>query len=64
MNIPQIRELLPTNLHESYNTKIALIGCGSASISWATFLSRIGYNEVHIFEKDNYGGGLITSEIP
>ena len=46
------------------NTKIALIGAGSASLSCAAFLGRLGYSEVHIFEKNDYSGGLVTNEIP
>ena len=46
------------------DTKIALIGAGSASLSCAAFLARLGYNNVHIYEKYNYGGGLVTREIP
>ena len=37
---------------------MALIGCGPASISCATFLARLGYTNVTIFEKENYIGGL------
>lgn len=44
--------------------KIALIGAGSASLSCASFLARLGYNNVHIYEKAAYAGGLVTSEIP
>lgn len=44
--------------------KIALIGCGPASLSCATFLSRLGYNDITIFEKENYLGGLSSAEIP
>jgi NADPH-dependent glutamate synthase beta subunit-like oxidoreductase len=46
MNIPQIRDpALPPldKLPPSYKAKIALIGCGPASISCATFLGRLGY---------------------
>lgn len=67
MKVPQIRnpdapplEKLP----ESYKTKIALIGCGPASISAATFLARMGYQDVTIYEKNEYTGGLSSSEIP
>ena len=42
-------------------TKIALIGAGSASVSCASFLARLGYENVHIFEKNNYSGGLVTN---
>uniref|UniRef100_A0AAQ5YAN8 Dihydropyrimidine dehydrogenase [NADP(+)] n=1 Tax=Amphiprion ocellaris TaxID=80972 RepID=A0AAQ5YAN8_AMPOC len=67
MGIPQIRnpELPPANeMPESYHSPIALIGCGPASISCASFLARLGYDNVTIFEKQKYTGGLSTSEIP
>uniref|UniRef100_A0A670YCN3 Dihydropyrimidine dehydrogenase [NADP(+)] n=1 Tax=Pseudonaja textilis TaxID=8673 RepID=A0A670YCN3_PSETE len=67
INIPQIRDpSLPSlqDLPESYRTKIALLGAGPASISCATFLARLGYSDITIFEKENYVGGLSTSEIP
>jgi len=55
---------VPSPLPESYKAKIGLIGCGPASISAATFLGRLGYNDVTIFEKEDYVGGLNTSELP
>ena len=61
MKIPQIRDpsLLPLeDLPESYKAKIALFGCGPASISCATFLARLGYSDLTIFEKQDYIGGL------
>ena len=65
MKVKQIRDPnlqpLPENVA---NTKIALIGAGSASLSCASFLARLGYNNVHIFEKADFAGGLVTSEIP
>lgn len=67
MNIPQIRNpsLPPVNeLPENYHAKIALIGCGPASISCASFLARLGYTDITIFEKQQYLGGLSASEIP
>jgi len=45
-------------------TKIALIGAGSASLSCAAFLGRLGYNDINIYEKHDYSGGLVTNEIP
>jgi dihydropyrimidine dehydrogenase (NADP+) len=65
MRVKQIRDpnLKPLD-HRVANTKIALIGAGSASLSCAAFLGRLGYNNVHIFEKYNYGGGLVSREIP
>ncbi|XP_068605222.1 dihydropyrimidine dehydrogenase [NADP(+)] [Brachionichthys hirsutus] len=67
MGIPQIRnpELPPANeMPESYHAPIALIGCGPASVSCASFLGRLGYDNITIFEKQKYIGGLSTSEIP
>lgn len=67
MNLPQIRDpSLPKleDLPESYSTKIALVGAGPSSISCATFLARLGYKNITIFEKNNTPGGLSSSEIP
>lgn len=67
MRIPQIRDPnLPSidQLPDSYKSKIALFGCGPASISCATFLARLGYSDITIFEKEEYIGGLSSSEIP
>ena len=61
MRIPQIRDpSLPSynELGPAYKSRIALLGCGPASISCATFLARLGYNDVTIFEKQEYIGGL------
>uniref|UniRef100_A0A673MLS6 Dihydropyrimidine dehydrogenase [NADP(+)] n=1 Tax=Sinocyclocheilus rhinocerous TaxID=307959 RepID=A0A673MLS6_9TELE len=67
MGVPQIRnpDLPPPHqIPESYHTKIALIGCGPASISCASFLARLGYDDITIFEKKRFIGGLSSSEIP
>jgi dihydropyrimidine dehydrogenase (NADP+) len=67
MGVKQIRDpSLPPleSLHPCYKTKIALIGCGPASISCASFLGRLGYQDVTVFEKEEYFGGLSTAEIP
>ncbi|XP_022247130.1 dihydropyrimidine dehydrogenase [NADP(+)]-like isoform X2 [Limulus polyphemus] len=67
MKIPQIRppEIPPPeDLPESYRAKVALVGCGPASISCASFLARLGYSKLIIFEKEEYHGGLSSSEIP
>lgn len=61
MKIPQIRDpSLPAlkDMPESYKAKIAFFGCGPASISCATFLARLGYTNLTIFEKQDYIGGL------
>mmetsp|Transcript_20053 Transcript_20053/g.32608 ORF Transcript_20053/g.32608 Transcript_20053/m.32608 type:complete len:1074 (-) Transcript_20053:234-3455(-) len=67
MNIPQIRDpsLPPVeSLPKSYKAKIALVGCGPASISCGTYLARLGYTDITIFERDAHIGGLSSSEIP
>nr|XP_005300991.1 dihydropyrimidine dehydrogenase [NADP(+)] isoform X4 [Chrysemys picta bellii] len=67
MNIPQIRSPSlppPAEIPEAYHAKIALFGAGPASISCASFLARLGYSNITIFEKQEYIGGLSTSEIP
>ena len=61
MRVSQIRDPdLPNALQlgESYHQKIALLGCGPASMSCATFLARLGYNNITIFEKWDFVGGL------
>ena len=40
------------------------MGCGPASISCATFLARLGYQDLTIYEKQDYVGGLSSAEIP
>ena len=65
MNIPQIRDpALPTDLPKSFAAKIALVGAGPASLSCATYLGRLGYSDVTIFEINEFAGGLSTTEIP
>lgn len=65
MGITQIRDpSLPKNLPPSYKKPIAIIGAGPASLSCATFLGRMGYDNVHIFEKSQVGGGIVSHEIP
>ncbi|EDV95106.1 dihydropyrimidine dehydrogenase [NADP(+)] [Drosophila grimshawi] len=44
--------------------KIALLGGGPASLSCATYLGRLGYNDITIYERRRYLGGLSSAEIP
>ncbi|XP_018015769.2 dihydropyrimidine dehydrogenase [NADP(+)] [Hyalella azteca] len=53
MNIPQT---LPATLPQPR--------CGPASISCATFLARLGYTSLTVYEREAWVGGLSTSEIP
>jgi dihydropyrimidine dehydrogenase (NADP+) len=67
MNIRQIRDpkLPPVEaLPASYRTKIAIVGAGPAGVSCGSFLGRLGYTNVTIFEKEKHHGGLSSSEIP
>lgn len=72
MNIIQILtpeiETLNSNasseLRQVLQKPIAIIGCGPSGISCATFLARLGYSNIHIFEKNKYAGGLSLTEIP
>ncbi|CDQ92526.1 unnamed protein product [Oncorhynchus mykiss] len=61
MGIPQVRNPAlppPDQMPNSFHSKIALIGCGPASISCASFLARLGYDDITIFEKQKWIGGL------
>lgn len=67
MNVKVIRdpEATPVDqLPDSYKARVAFIGCGPASISAATFLARLGYTNLTIFEKEEFHGGLSSTEIP
>nr|XP_037288557.1 dihydropyrimidine dehydrogenase [NADP(+)]-like isoform X3 [Rhipicephalus microplus] len=67
MRVPQIRSPdlpPPRELPASYKARIALVGCGPASMSCATFLARLGYSDIVIYEKQPYFGGLSSAEIP
>ena len=55
---------VPNPLPDSYKAKIALLGCGPASIACGTFLARLGYTDITVFEKEEFTGGLNASELP
>jgi ribulose 1,5-bisphosphate synthetase/thiazole synthase len=65
MKIPQILppDVIVDELGPGYRSKIALLGCGPASISCATFLARLGYSNLTIFEKNETIGGLRYASI-
>lgn len=58
-----ISAYMPRVPTEKNGFKIALIGAGPASLAVARDLLPLGY-EVHLFEKDPYGGGMMRSQIP
>jgi len=61
----QTHQIFQLNDVNSFSRQtIALLGCGPASMSCATFLARLGYNDITIFEKEEFFGGLNTSELP
>jgi dihydropyrimidine dehydrogenase (NADP+) len=58
---PEVRANPPANA----DAAIALVGAGPASVSAATFLARLGYRDVTIYEREaEFVGGLSSSEIP
>lgn len=63
MHVRQIRDP-KTPTPKRPDSKIMLFGGGPASLSCATFLGRLGYNNITIYEKEEYMGGLSTTEIP
>eukprot|EP00760_Papus_ankaliazontas_P027475 PhM_4_TR3356/c0_g1_i1/m.29092/K00207/DPYD; dihydropyrimidine dehydrogenase (NADP+) len=48
----------------SYDTPIAVVGSGPAGVSAATYLARLGYRNIDVYEAKPYAGGLSSSEIP
>ncbi len=59
MNIRQvISDEIIASRNAGHDSPIALIGCGPASISCASFLARLGYTDITIYEKDEFVGGL------
>lgn len=55
-----VRQIVPPNQKPLAvpNKKIALLGGGPASLSCATFLARLGYKDITVYEKRSYLGGL------
>ncbi|XP_026816889.1 dihydropyrimidine dehydrogenase [NADP(+)] [Rhopalosiphum maidis] len=43
---------------------IAVVGAGPAGLTCATYLNRLGYRRVTVYESGAYAGGLSASEIP
>lgn len=59
MNIRQIvSHEIESNRNSAHFKKIVLFGCGPSSISCATFLARLGYTNLTIYEKQSFVGGL------
>uniref|UniRef100_A0A182XLU9 Dihydropyrimidine dehydrogenase [NADP(+)] n=1 Tax=Anopheles quadriannulatus TaxID=34691 RepID=A0A182XLU9_ANOQN len=61
-----LRQIVPPGVAplKHPNKRIALLGGGPASLSCATFLGRLGYRDVTVYERRSYLGGLSSAEIP
>lgn len=57
MGVRQTRDPT-TSRPKNPNSKIVLLGAGPASLSCATFLGRLGYDNIIIYEKQTILGGL------
>ena len=62
-NKGDISEFMPRVPRQKNGKRIALIGAGPASLAVARDLLPLGY-EVHMFEQDALGGGMMRSQIP
>lgn len=58
MGVKQILNPDLKPLGKNAEVPIALMGGGPASLSCATFLARLGYKNLTIYEKREYYGGL------
>lgn len=54
---------LPRVPQQKNGKRVALLGAGPASLAVARDLLPHGY-EVHVFEKDPFGGGMMRTQIP
>jgi NADPH-dependent glutamate synthase beta subunit-like oxidoreductase/ferredoxin len=62
-NKGEIEHMLPPKAAKKNGKRVALVGAGPASLTVARDLLPLGY-EVHIFDGDPKGGGMIRSQIP
>lgn len=62
-NKGEIESMLPARAAKKNGKRIACIGAGPASLTVARDLLPLGY-EVHIFDADAKGGGMIRTQIP
>lgn len=62
-NKGDVRSLMPKGPFKSNGKKIALIGGGPASLTVARDLAPLGY-EIHLFDEQIKGGGMMLSQIP
>ena len=62
-NKSDITHLLPPPATTSNGKRIALVGCGPASLTVARDLAPLGY-QITIFDSESKSGGMIRSQIP
>jgi len=62
-NKGDISAYLPVVPQEKNGCRVALLGAGPASLAVARDLLPMGY-EVHLFDKDACGGGMMRTQIP
>ena len=62
-NKDDVRSFLPALPAKKNGKRIALIGCGPASLTVVRDLAPLGY-ELVIFDQDKGSGGMIRSQIP
>lgn len=62
-NKGDIEHLLPKNKAKKNGKKVALIGAGPSSLTVARDLGVLGY-EIHLFDEQDKGGGMMRSQIP
>ncbi|HRE44637.1 MAG TPA: FAD-dependent oxidoreductase [Terricaulis sp.] len=62
-NKGEIEDRLPPKATHKNGKRVALIGAGPASLTVARDLLPLGY-EVHIYDAEQKGGGMIRTQIP
>ncbi|HEY8574620.1 FAD-dependent oxidoreductase [Phenylobacterium sp.] len=62
-NKGDVRERMPPPAAEKNGKRIALVGCGPASLTVARDLAPLGY-EIVIYDGETRSGGMIRSQIP
>jgi len=62
-NKGEVKSLMPSGPFPANGKKIAIIGAGPASLAAARDLAPLGY-EIHLFDDQELGGGMMRSQIP
>ena len=62
-NKGEVKSLMPSGPFRPNGKKIAIVGAGPASLTAARDLAPLGY-EIHLFDEQDLGGGMMRSQIP